>query len=114
LNDEELRDLYQQSYLMFLPMNDSGANTAVVEALASGLPIMTTDVGGIRDYGGDSIFPTVANNDDDAMINLLEQYLTKPDWRDKVGQRCRQFAEENMAWPVVVQKHLNAYRELCA
>jgi glycosyltransferase involved in cell wall biosynthesis len=114
LNDEELRNLYQKSYLMLLPMNDSGANTAVVEALTSGLPIITTDVGGICDYGGNSIFPIVSNNDDEAMMDLLDRYLTMPNWRDEVGQRCREFAEENMAWPVVAQKHLNAYRELCA
>jgi glycosyltransferase involved in cell wall biosynthesis len=112
LNDDELRALYQSSYLMLLPMNDSGANTAVVEALASGLPVVTTDVGGIRDYGGGTFFPVVANNDDDAMIELVEKYLSKADWRDETSRKCRQFAEETLAWPLVAQKHIHAYREL--
>jgi glycosyltransferase involved in cell wall biosynthesis len=114
LNDAQLRELYQQSYLMLLPMNDSGANTAVVEALSSGLPIVTTDVGGIRDYGGESIFPIVANNDDDGMISLVEQYLLNARLRNEKGRKCRQFAEEVLAWPLVAQKHRQAYRELTA
>jgi glycosyltransferase involved in cell wall biosynthesis len=114
LNDEQLRDLYQKSYLMLLPMNESGANTAVVEALTSGLPIVTTDVGGIRDYAGGDILPVVANNDDAAMVALVEQYVAKPKWRDEIGQRCRQFAEQTLAWPLVAQKHLELYQELTA
>ena len=112
LNDEELRALYQRASLMLLPMNESGANTAVVEALASGLPLATTDVGGIRDYGGGSIYPIVANNDDDSMIALVEQYLARPSWRDNMSRKCRQFAEENLAWPLVAQQHLQAYHDL--
>lgn len=114
LNDEELRALYQRSYLMLLPMNDSGANTAVVEAIVSGLPVVTTDVGGIRDYGGGTIFETVANNDDDAMIALVEKYLSTPSWRDEISRKCRQFAEETLAWPLVAKKHLQIYQELTA
>jgi glycosyltransferase involved in cell wall biosynthesis len=114
LNDLELRTLYQHSYLMLLPMNDSGANTAVVEALASGLPIVTTDVGGIRDYGGGTHFPVVPNNDEDAMVALVERYLARPPWRDEIGRKCRQFAEETLAWPLVAEKHLQAYREFTA
>jgi glycosyltransferase involved in cell wall biosynthesis len=114
LNDEELRALYQRSYLMLLPMNNSGANTAVIEALACGLPVVTTDVGGIRDYGGGSVFPVVANNDDEAMIALIEKYLSTPEWRDQAGRKCRQFAKETLAWPLVAHKHLQAYRELAA
>jgi glycosyltransferase involved in cell wall biosynthesis len=114
LNDERLRELYQRSHLLLLPMNGSGANTAVVEALSSGLPIVTTDVGGIRDYAGGDILPVVDNNDDDAMIALVEQYLSKPTWRAERAQRCRRFAEESLAWPLVAGKHLEAYRELFA
>jgi glycosyltransferase involved in cell wall biosynthesis len=114
LNDKELRALYQRSYLMLLPMNDSGANTSIVEALASGLPIVTSNVGGIEDYGGGTIFQTIANNDDLAMVSLVEQYLAKPAWRDEIARKCRQFAEDTLKWPVVAQKHLDAYRELAS
>lgn len=112
LNDEQLRALYQSAYLLLLPMNDSGANTSIVEALATGLPVATTDVGGIRDYGGGTLYPIVANNDDNAMIELVEQYLSKPGWRDEVGRKSRLFAEETLSWKLVAQKHMQAYREL--
>ena len=114
LGDEQLRELYQRSHLLLLPMNDSGANTAVVEALSSGLPIVTTDVGGIRDYAGGDVLQVVDNNCDDSMIALVEQYLSKPTWRAERAQRCRRFAEESLAWPLVAGKHLEAYRELLA
>jgi glycosyltransferase involved in cell wall biosynthesis len=114
LNDNQLLELYQKSYLMLLPMNDSGANTAVVESLVSGLPLVTTDVGGIRDYGGGPVFPIIANNDDAAMIALVEDYLSQRQRRDEISRKCRQFAEENLAWPLVAQKHLQAYQELAA
>lgn len=114
LDDTELLDLHHQASLLLLPMNDSGANTAVVEALACGLPVVTTDVGGIRDYGGGCIYPIVPNNCDDAMIGLVEQYLSKPDWRDQIAQRSRKFAEETLAWPLLAKKHLEVYRELVA
>jgi glycosyltransferase involved in cell wall biosynthesis len=112
LSDEQLRTLYQQSYLLLLPMNDSGANTAVVESITSGLPVVTTDVGGIRDYGGKTIFPIVANNDDNAMIALVERYVSLPAWRDEISRKCREFAETTLAWPLIAQKHLQAYQEL--
>ena len=111
LDDDQLRALYQQSQLMLLPMCDSGANTAVVESLASGLPVVTTDVGGIRDYGGGSIFPVIACDDDDAMISLVEQYLSRPAWRDQIARECRAFAERRLAWPLVAQQHLEVYRQ---
>ena len=112
ISDEELRLLYQNSYLLLLPMNNSGANTAIVESLACGLPIVTTDVGGIRDYGGADIFPIVANDDDQAMIDLMEKYLGNLDIRNEISINCRKFAEQNLDWSVVAQKHLAIYEQL--
>lgn len=114
LSDEKLRALYQRSYLMLLPLNESGANTSVVEALASGLPVVTTDIGGIRDYGGGDVFPIVANNDDDGMINLVERYLSTPRWRNEMSARVRRFAEEYLAWPLVARQHLEVFKGIAA
>ena len=93
-------------------MNESGANTSVVEALACGLPIVTTDVGGIRDYGGGTVFPVVENNDDEGMLTLIEKYLAEPDWREETGRRCRAFAEEALAWPLIARRHADVYRRV--
>lgn len=112
LTDEELRSLYQNSYLLLLPMDEMSANNAVVEALACGLPVVTTDVGGIRAYGGGSIYPVVKNNDDDGMISLIEHYLRDALRRNDIAVKCRKFSEENLAWPIIAMKHLEAYRDL--
>ena len=112
LSEVQLKEKYQAAHLHLLPMNDSGANNAIVESLACGLPVVTTDVGGIRDYGGGTLFPIVANNDDDTMMDLVEQYLTRSSWREEIAQRIRHFAEEKLAWPVIAKQHLQVYEEL--
>jgi glycosyltransferase involved in cell wall biosynthesis len=111
LNDEQLRELYRAAHLLLLPLNNSGANTAVIEALACGLPVVTSDVGGIRDYGGGTVFPVVENNDDEGMLALIEKYLDQPGWRDEVGRRCRAFAETELAWPLAARRHVEIYRK---
>jgi glycosyltransferase involved in cell wall biosynthesis len=114
LGDDDLCRLICSSHVVLLPMNDSGANTAVVEALSCGTPIVTTDVGGIRDYGGGSLFPVVKNNDDDAMVDLVGQYLVNIPWRNEVSRACRDFAVTQLAWPLVARQHLETYEQLAS
>jgi glycosyltransferase involved in cell wall biosynthesis len=112
LTDDELRNLICSSYLSLLPMNDSGANTAVVESLACGTPIVTTDVGGIRDYGGGRVFPVVPNDDDGAMIDLVEEYLGSTWRREETSRAGRDFAVSQLAWPLIARQHLEIYETL--
>jgi glycosyltransferase involved in cell wall biosynthesis len=114
LSDDDLTGLYRQSTALLLPMDDSGANTAVVESLASGLPVITTDVGGIRDYGGGSVFPIVENNDDGAMLNLLERALDDAAWRNDIADRCRRFAEQELSCALMAQRHADVYTRALA
>lgn len=114
LDDGQLRALYQKATALLLPMNDSGANTAVVEALACGLPVITTDVGGIRDYGGGSVYPVVANDDDEGMLALVRSYLDNPSFRDEVSRKSREFAVRYLSWDRIAIKHMELYRKLLA
>jgi len=112
LSDEKLRLLYQDSYLLLLPMNDSGANTAITEALASGLPIVTTDVGGVRDYGGGNIFPIIENNDVQGMVDLINKYICDRNYRDKMAELSRDFATSNISWSDIANQHLKFYNSI--
>ncbi len=112
IGDEALRELYRGSYLLLLPLEHAGVCNAIVEAVACGLPVVTTDVGGVHDYGGGTVYPVVPNNDDNAMVDLVASYVASPDWRRQVGDSCRRFAEEELCWEKSRAAHLEAYREL--
>lgn len=112
LSDEELLAHYQDSNVMMMPMNNSGANTAIVQALSVGLPVITTDVGGIRSYGGGSVYPVVANNDWQAMADLLLQYYNNPQYRDQIANDVRAFSLQELDWHVVVKQHIEVYKQM--
>ena len=44
ISDPELLDLYQQANLLFMPFKDATANNAILEGMACGLPVLTTDL----------------------------------------------------------------------
>lgn len=50
ISDCELREFYQKTRFLYLPMTDSTACNSVLEALACGLPIVTSRVGGTPEY----------------------------------------------------------------
>jgi len=112
LDDQQLLSLYQKAYLLLLPMNQSTANNAIVEALSCGLPIVTTDVGGVRDYGGGTAYPIVANDDDEAMMGLVGRYLDEPAFRKEIASASRQFAVEKLSWPVIAGEHTILYENI--
>jgi glycosyltransferase involved in cell wall biosynthesis len=112
LSDEDLRMCYQTATAMFMPMEDGAANNAIVEALACGVPIITTDTGGIRSYGGGTLFPVVRNNDDSSFLDLAATYLTEPEFTATISRKCREFAETKLEWAVAAKEYIGAYRSL--
>ena len=52
LDDEALRELNRSAAVLFLPLREAAAN-ALLEAMSSGLPVVTTDRPATRESAGD-------------------------------------------------------------
>jgi glycosyltransferase involved in cell wall biosynthesis len=100
LNDVALRLCYQEASLLVMPLRDCTANNAVLEAMACGVPIVATEVGGIRDYVDRECARLVPVGRPDVMAEAALDLLGDPVARAAMARAARTRAE-NFAWPRV-------------
>jgi glycosyltransferase involved in cell wall biosynthesis len=109
--EEELRRLYRSASLLVLPLHDCAANNAVLEAMACGLPVVVSDVGGIRDYVSEDCGVLVPPGDAAAMAREVLALLEDQPRRAALarGARARALAFD---WSVVGEQMCAVYRRL--
>jgi L-malate glycosyltransferase len=74
---------------------------AIVEACAMGLPVVATDVGGIKDLLTDGETALlVPDNDDEAMVRAIKRLLNEPDLAGQLSAKGRELAERS-SWEKV-------------
>ena len=114
--DDQLPSYYQMADLFVLPTKElEGFGLVTLEAMASGLPVVGTPVGGtneiIGDFDSGFIFK---GTDSDSMADLItEKYhllIEHPRKWQHISHRCRKFVEHNYSW----EKNVDALEELFA
>lgn len=111
---EEVAPFLRAADLFVLPSRAEGMSNGLLEAMACGLPVVASDVGGSRDLlgqdeGGRLVPPGNAN----ALAAALEMVAGDPDLRQKLGQAAR---ERAMAFDIgaIVDRYLDLYASLAA
>jgi glycosyltransferase involved in cell wall biosynthesis len=112
VDDRTLRDLYQAAWILFMPLLDTSANNALVEALACGTVPVVNRVGGVVDYGGDDVFPASATNDPASYLALIDAYVRNGEWLKDRSRSCRDFAEKRLNWQLTRARMMNVYEEI--
>lgn len=99
-------DHYMQHASIFaLSSHDEGISNPVLEAMACGLPIVTTDAGRMAEVVRDGVDGfVVPARDIDAFADRLRQLLLDPDLRTELGKnaRARAFEEFDLKYQVVL------------
>lgn len=89
-----------------------GITTAVLEAMAAGLPVVVTDVGALREAveNGRTGF-AVRPNDPDAFATALVRLVKDPALRLAMGREGRAVAEDRFGIATCAEVHVRAYRQ---
>lgn len=91
----DVRPYLQKCHIYVLPSYHEGMPRTVLEAMAIGRPILTTDVPGCREtvINGDNGY-LVPKADAQALAERMTWFIEHPDQWERMGKRSRELAEE--------------------
>ena len=110
---EQKRRLLMESTIYVLPSYNEGLPMGVLEAMAAGMPVVSTTVGGIPDAienGIDGFL--VEPGDVTALAGILRQLLGDAELRRRTGEAARKKIREYFRAEKVVGQIEQLYREL--
>ncbi|HYE86317.1 MAG TPA: glycosyltransferase [Vicinamibacterales bacterium] len=86
----DLATIYAASDVFLLTSRNEGTPVALIEAMASGTPGVSTDVGGVKDViGGSDTGRTAPFGDADALAGAVHELLADPELRATMGAAAR-------------------------
>lgn len=111
LNENELRTELGRSSVLVLPSYQETAPMVIAEAMAAGLPVIASDVGGIRYQVRDGATGyLIVPGDVATLAKRLEQLLAAPDQRKSFGETARRLAIDEFSADRVAARTLDVYR----
>jgi glycosyltransferase involved in cell wall biosynthesis len=111
LREEEMQALYQQAALFVLPSHYEGFGLPVLEALAAGLPVVTTDRASLPEVGGTAAF-YVSSSESTGLAKKIQEVLSlSPAARQGRIQEGQEWAQ-TFTWERTARQTLAVLRNL--
>ena len=112
-SQENIPELMQAMDIFVLPSRNEGISNTILEAMATGLPVVATRVGGNPELViEDSTGLLVPADQPTAMADALYKYVVNPDQRKAHGQAGRERVEKNFKLEIMVENYLSVYDSL--
>jgi phosphatidyl-myo-inositol dimannoside synthase len=118
---DTLPDLYRAADVFVLPAvhdakgNVDGLPNVILEAMASGLPVVASGISGIPLAVEDGrTGRLVPERDGPALLGAIRQMLADPDAARGMGEQGRRKAESELTWDAVAGRYREGYRAALA
>jgi glycosyltransferase involved in cell wall biosynthesis len=110
--DEKLPKLYQAADIFAFSTFYENLPFAILEALSSRLPVVTTNVGGIPEMinDGDNGFLVPPSNSGELAKKIL-YLIENPSKASEIAYRARKTVEDKFDWRLIVKKVHKVYQE---
>ena len=113
IGDDMLPAYYAAADVCVVPSHYEPFGLVAIEAMASGTPVVASDVGGLQF----TVVPEqtgllAAPKDVDAFAVAIDRILSSPDWRNQLGQQARTRVEEKFSWDGVAHQLSELYTKL--
>ncbi len=110
--DKKLADIYKAADIFAFPTLIEGCSTVITEAMASGVPVVTTDAPGVRDMIKDGLTGLISKRRDIAgMADNITRLLDDSQLYNEIKENA--LAEtKDMDWSTIAERYLNAYKEV--
>ncbi len=107
VHQEQTPSFYRTGHVFALTSDFDNSPNAVLEAMACGLPIVSTDVGGLREFVTTGAGALVPPRDANALAAALLRLLSSDG--EAAGRQNRRVAVERYSWRTSAQKLLDVY-----
>ena len=111
LPGKELVQLYKSSDIYVLPSLIEGMSNAMLEAMASGLPVVTTDSPGCRDLVKDDVNGLICKPKDSKDLASKIEKLFDDILLSELKKSVQNYIQTH-SWDLIARKYIDLYEDL--
>lgn len=109
----DIPDILNIFDLYVLTSLGEGISNTILEAMATGLPIIATDVGGNPELVEEGVNGRlIPKEDPSALANCLQELTGEQEWLRNMGKASLEKVKERFNWNKTVERYLSVYDEL--
>lgn len=113
ISHDDLPDYFHASDIFIRPSRSEGFGNSFVEAMASNLPVIATDVGGIIDFLKHKNTGLICGvNDSNDIACKVEMYLKDIDLREEIIDNAYEMVKEKYDWNIVAEDMKEVFEKL--
>ncbi len=110
---DELREAFKSASLLVLPSLEDNCPMSVLEAMAAGVPVIASNVGGVPDLVTDGLNGLLCDPlSQVSMRSCVERIFSEPGLSHRLAAQAHRLAWERFHPTAIAKKHLEVYGEV--